>query len=405
MKTKKNRYVLSARGLALRKRIIRTRRRAICVGLLYLLGIIAFTGVVAALPLLNHDLAPLGVMEFWKVFTEIDLKTADGTIKLLNAVLYTVMLIWLVVNVFKAFGKFGWLFKRITNKVSKRYGFNHSVYAMEDMGGIFSVSFSVTLFGYFLIALLCGDVANKDCVSIVLPILLGVGILIRLGAGVIGAKASYYYYDIRKACIIEIRRVIGRFAPFFRNLLQLASIMGIMYFLLKSNGEKPLISSMFGEGNLQNFFKQDMWVLIWIFAQWLAIICLTVLVKHATATTEYNINGPYGYGMRYFRWFSFFVFLCAGGAVAVRYFMGDGELNKNVLIVAVIALVMLIVELIMHRCPKQPGEKRVKKEKVVEVDDDLVEVSFNTAAHSYVSSYIDPPRTNPTMKGDPMATA
>ena len=104
--------------------------------------------------------------------------------------------------------------------------------------------------------------------------------------------------------------------------------------------------------------------------QLLGVLCLIPLIKHAFATTEYNIDGAYGAGMRTFRVFSFFLFIVIGIAVASQYLLGgvvftvaDGVvavevvkvLNMEMLNVVVISLVMFIIEVLMRN---MPGHKR-----------------------------------------------
>ncbi len=378
---------LTSKGAELKKGIMRNRTRAKNVGLLYLLAIVAFAAVVAALPLFNHDLAPVGVMEFWKAYTEIDMKSADGFIKLVNAIIYTLMLLVLVVNVLRSLRKLGWLFRKVTNKASKTFGFNHNVYAMEDLSSIFSGSFAMTLFGYFLIVVLCGDKPTADNVSIVLPILLVVGFLIRLFGGLWGAKTCYF--DVEKGGIVEEDRVIGRTAPFFRNFFQLCSVFAMMYFFLQFVTVGGELGAIVAENGLNDLLK-EMGELISVAMQVLIIISLCVLTVHATGTTEYSIDGTKTKGMKNFRVFSFFVFLFAGVAAACTYLMVTKEFNKdviNMLIVAGIALVMFIIELIMRKYPKFPSEKKekVKKEKKQVEDLDGEDVSFENAEHSYAA--------------------
>jgi hypothetical protein len=166
----------------------------------YLLSIIALAAAVAYFPLFDlaeQELAPIGVMEFWKAFTPdgiAALNTLPGIVKFSNCVLYGLMLLGVVINVLRALGKLGWLFKK---KASKSYGFNRNVYAMEDLGNIFSGSFGFIITVYFFIAILCGEV-NPE---MMLYIVLGGGLFIHLFAGVIGGKVSYF--DIEDGEIIE----------------------------------------------------------------------------------------------------------------------------------------------------------------------------------------------------------
>jgi len=100
------------------------------------------------------------------------------------------------------------------------------------------------------------------------------------------------------------------------------------------------------------------------------------LIKHATATTEYNIDGANGSGMKTFRVFSFFVFLLAGATVVCRNLFGEAVgttfvpayLSIESIIIASVALVMFIIEVIMRNAP---GHRKPKN------SDDEVEPNYN----------------------------
>ncbi len=342
---------LSSDGVSLKKRILRTRSRAKFVGVIYLLGVIALAAA-ACLPLMIHDLAPVGVMKFWKSFMpkNIDMKTAKGVTVLATSGLYALMLLGVVINVFRALGKLSWLNKK---NASRAYGFNRNVFAMEDLGRIFSGSFAVIMTTYFLIAILCPTYK----INYLLLITLGGGIVIHFLAGYWGAKTGYF--DIDDGQVVEQKRLAGRFAPLFRNVLQVVALVVMMYCFLEAN----TLSTMVSKTALKNITK-DTANLISVAAQAVIVLCFFVLIKHATAITEYNIDGAHGAGMKNFTVFSFFVFLAAGGAVAYKYFVVAGKvLDKYMLVVAGVAFVMFIIQLIMCKMPKLPTDKKQKKVK------------------------------------------
>ncbi len=338
-------------SLYIRKRVARNRRRAIFVGLLYLLGVFALAAATCLLSWFEHELAPIGVTEFYKAFLPKNLKGFDVAdkaklIALINCALYAVLLLALAINALKALGKLGWLGKK---RGSKIYGFNRNAYAMEELGNIFSGSFTAIVNVCVLMSLLCGALAVTKWTYI----LLGGGVAIRILLGFWGSKTGYY--DLVKGDVVEQKREVGRFSPVVRNILQFAAIAGIVYFLDFAALNATLVSIMSKDG--ASAFVKDMDALIPFAAQILAILCLFVLVKHATNITEYNFDGAQGAGMKNFKIFSFLVFLFAGGAVAYEYFVIKDALNKNLLIVAGIALAIFVIELIMIRLPRAPREK------------------------------------------------
>ena len=386
MKRNRKKNVLSQRGAYLKRSIAGTRSRAKFVGLLYLLGIIALAGA-ACLPLFDltqQTLAPIGVFEFWKQFMPANfanLTTVENIVKLVCAGLYGLMLLGVVINVLRGLGKLSWLFKK---KASKTYGFNRNVYAMEDLGNIFSGSFAVILTTYFLMAVVSGQLYP----NMLMLIVVGGGAFLHLFLGFIGGKVSYF--DINDGEIEEDKRTVSRFPALFRNVLQLAAVGAILYFFTLVSSIHTVIGPLMEVGGIQNYVLGQPMAYVSIVCQVLTLIFVLPLIKHATATTEYNIDGAYGPGMKMFRVFSFFTFLTAGATVACRYLLGEivfssanGStsfvvaqlLDKGSIIVAGTAFVMWIIELIMRNAPGHKKEKKEKKAKKVNEDDFVADYS------------------------------
>ena len=364
MKNYKKKKVPSQQGIHLKKRVAATRGRAEFIGIVYLLSIIALVGVAAFVPMLEAELAPLGVLSFWKVFdwsNLTSLNTAEKIIEVSNAVIYGLMLLGLVINIFKALSKLNWLFKK---NGSQTYSFNRNVYAMEDLGEIFSGTFASIIIFHFLIYLICGEM------TILWPtyVVLGGGVFIHFFCGLIGGGASYFDKDAR-GNLIERKRLIGLGAPFIRNLLQLIAVGGMIFFFVKGSELHTFISPLLEKGGIQNYIVPNWTGFISVGLQILTVIWIVVLLTHATNITEFSIEGTEAAGMKNFRIFSFFTFLTAGGTVVCKYLFGQAafavenactvvELVKTVdynsLIIAVIALVMFIIELIMSNMPRIP---------------------------------------------------
>lgn len=374
MKRNRNRNVLSQRGAYLKKSIAGTRCRAKFVGLLYLVGIIALAAVAALMPLFDltkQTLAPIGVFAFWQQFLPANLAnmtTAEGMIKLINAALYGLMLVGVVINALRGLGKLAWLFKK---KASKTYGFNRNVYAMEDLGNIFSGSFAVIIVTYFLMAVVSGQLYPN---MMALIVVFG-GAAAHLVLGFIGGKVKYY--DIIDGEIEVQERTVRRFPALFRNVLQLGAVFAMLYFFMLVSTIHTVIGPLMEVGGIQNYVLGQPMAYLSIVCQVLTLIFVLPLVKHATATTEYNLDGAYGPGMKTFRVFSFFTALAAAGTFACRYLLGEivfsvnngttsfvvAQLfDKGSIIVAGVAFVMFIVELIMRNAPGYKKEKKAKKE-------------------------------------------
>ncbi len=336
MKKYRNHTATTSRNLYLKKNIARSRRRAKLVGLLYLVGVIAMAAL-ACLPLLTHELAPIGVTEFYKVFLSLDLSTATGITKTVNCALYAIILLVAVINALRGLGKLGWLFKK---KGNKEHGFNRNAYAMEDLGRLFSASFVCLLINYVLIGVLCGGFI--DIAATMMYIALAVGVVIHLLCGFIGAKVRYY--DLENGQIVEQKRLVGRFACLVRNVLQIVVVLAIIYFL-DFAGLGEVVATLLGDGESQ------MSVLVFGL-QMLIVLSSFVLIKHAMSLTEYSMEGVYGSGMKNFRIFVFLAFIGAAGAFALC------TMNKletgNLLYIAIVCLVSFIIELVMRKYPRLP---------------------------------------------------
>ncbi len=380
---------VSRQGIYLKKRISKTHARAEFVGLVYLFSIFALVGV-ACLPLISSPSAPVGVMEFWKVFTLSNLKAAKdleaiAIVWLANATLYALMLFGLAINALRALTKLGWLFKK---KGSKKHSFNRNVYAMEDLGNLFSGSFASIVIFHFLIYVICASAEIQPLAYI----LLGGGLCIHFFCGFLGGKCSYFDSDAQ-GNLIEQKRLIGRTAPFIRNLLQVAATGGMLFFFVRTNVLSSLIAPLLQKGAFGGYIKNNLTAFISAGLQILTIPSLFVLIKHATGTSEYSIEGTAASGMKNFRVFSFFVALTAGATAVCRYLFGEASFAsvagmtiygreyfqilkftdyKSVML-AGIAFAMFVIELIMSGLPRFPENR--EEDEMEEYDEDE-ELSF-----------------------------
>lgn len=371
--------VLTTQGAELKNRVARTRSRAQFAGIVYFVSIIVLA-IAACLPLFDlskQQNAPIGVFEAVKMFKPATLQTLNswtGMLTFVNALLYMVMLLVVLINVIRASTKLCWLCKR---KASKTYGFNRNVYAMSDLGKIFSGSYAMLLITYFLIAMLNGAAYP----NLLMYIVFVGGAFVHVFAGVIGGKASYF--NIEEGQIKEDARIVGMFAAFFRNLLQLALVFFLMDQFQKINVVYTIIGPLLEVGAIQNYVVGQPLAYIPAVMQLLGVVCMIPLIKHATATTEYNIDGAYGAGMKTFRIFCFLLCGVIGLAIVGEYYFGgivfssvDGVTLVNVvrygnwtaLNMFVVTFVMFIIEILMRN---MPGHKKAKaKAKKCRCNDD-----------------------------------
>lgn len=415
---KKYKTLKSKQYTYIKKRIAKTRAKATFVGFMYLIATIVLAALACfpmVVPTVGNDtvvgLGVLELLEFWKVFTALDLKSTSGVLSIAVAVIYGLMLLGILINVIKAISKLGWLFKK---KASRTYGFNRNVYAMQDLGKIFSgtfaaivifnlliwlVSESVTLAPFFLMSI---NVMGIEISNIL--VVLAVGILFHLWLGFVGGKVSLFLIE-EGVGIVEEKRQCGRFAPLFRNLLQIAATFAMVYFFITyvGNGVYEYIVNVVNVltqasiNDMISYVLGDIAALATLALEVLIAIWLIVLVYHTVNTTEYNLDGAAGYGMKNYTVFSFFTFLFAAGIVAVdiilagNAFVADTFLNTylNILIVAGIALVMFIIQLIMNKAPALPGEEEeeIESEEVAETEVATEELSDDVDIEWYLENH------------------
>ena len=381
---KQQKHALSKEQKKLKKRIKRTHAKAKWVGFFYLIATIALAAL-ACLPMITAA-GPIGVglckeATFWSgiKFEAANLKSVDFIVR----ALYAVMLLAVVINVFKSLGNLGWLYKR---KASKEYGYDRNVMAMQKMGKIFSGSLACIIIFNLLIALVSG---NKNPIEMVnnapqfvagIPnalILIAAGVFFHIFLGFWGAKISLFPIE-EGVGPVEQKRMVGRFAALFRNILQLAAVVGMLFYFLQINTFDTLVDNL-----LNNKIAEitAMPALVGYAVEVVGLLSFMVLVKHATANTEFNLDGALGKGMKNFRVFSFFVFLAFGALFACQKFnlLGAGLAynEMGVLIIAGIAFAMFVIEVLMRNAPGLPvekeepaeGEEVAEEEQVVESDE------------------------------------
>ncbi len=390
-KTEKHRKsaVYTSKAVVLKKAIERNRRRAILVGLLYLVSTVLLL-VGAALPLLADNRVSAGLYgnrAFWLAFTQSE-ATADGTLRMITAVIYALILIGVVVNVFRSLCRLNWLFKK---RGSKMYGFNRNIYAADDMGKIFSGSYSLLVIGYFLMAILAGRALTN---TITLVVVFG-GLVVHFVVGFLSSKATYFNMEDDELTIQK--RLVGRIAPLVRNGLQVLFAFVMMFFVIKGSSIHNAIVPLFEQNAIANYVTNNVMQWLSIVVQVLLVLCIVVFTKHALGIAEYNINGSQGDWMKVSRVFAFFTVLMAAVVILCRFMFGEihfalneagttwivstpkdwlggslDAINVHTLgswwlwIVGGLAFVMFIVEIIMRNFPRIPKKLQETDEPAVE---------------------------------------
>ncbi len=339
----------SANALAIRKKVKKAHSKAGFVGTLYLLGALAMA-VFACLPILTVDSAELWVANFFTPFTTIFTDTVVW-LDVIAALFYALIVLIAVINFFKCFSKLGRLSKRSSRYVN---GYNRNMQAMEDMGKRFSSSFAAIIILSLLIYILKQTNAEM-ALTINAYITLGVGLFIHFVAGLIGGNVRWFDVHGNGGNVEEEKRECGRFVYFFRNLVQLAATVGIIYFFVPSCVLGSTLQTVLTGGNLLE--GDIVKTLVPVALQALMLIFLFVLVKHATAATEFNRLGIEGSGMKNFRVFSFLTFLVAGGVFAVDYLLVQPDpIVYDFVYIAAIAFGAFLVDCIFKSKRKKEEE-------------------------------------------------
>ena len=358
---------IPSKATLLKKRVRKIQNRAKFVGLLYLLGTIGLVAIAACMPLLTGtcitaDGATMPVMTFYQPIVNLFASgmeafgslTAAQITDLIVVVLFAAMLLTMAINVLRSIGKLGWLFKR---RASYSNGFNRNMYAMDDMAKRFSNSLYTLVMIHLFIYLFSGGVPAEGQeatlqITTNAYIALGVGFGLHFICGLIGGTVTLFSTGDR---VEEETRENGLFVFFVRNLIQIAAVAAIGYFLIQESvfvaklqeilklvleEQKPI-----AEIDWMSAIPAGIEIIAWLF--------IAVLAGHAIADTEFNRDGVVGSGMRNFGIFSFMAALALAAGIALPM-LGIGvveattELNQNLLIAAAVALVAFLLDCIIR---------------------------------------------------------
>ncbi len=363
MKKYKIKRLPTQQNVTLKNRIVKTRGRAKWVGIVYLVASF-FVLIAACFPMMRSDYVKVGLATVWREFTLSSFKsmsTAVNILPFLLALLYIGMLILLLVMFIRAVWGIGGLFKR---KANKKYGFNLNVNAMQGMGKVFSDMFAVVVGVYFVIFVLGGSGKPTPFFYVFAVLCLTVHFL----CGIRGGKASYFEVD-EDGKMVERRRLVGRIAPFCRNFVQFVGVFAMMYLFLRTSRIHECIEAMLKKDVWVNHFLKNLVSFASLLLQFVTGISLLVLLKHATGTAEFDMEGTHASGMKNYRVFAFFIFLASGATFFYRELFGEVALyydaalertfiaisrwtDQTSLLLAGLGLVMFIFEIVMRNYPR-----------------------------------------------------
>ncbi len=371
MKKYRIQTVPTKRGAFIRSRIDKNRHRAEWVGMIYLFATVVVS-ILGCRAMFSSVYGNMGLKQFWKPLVAMDLGSAFGVMSVFTSLIYVLMMAILLINGLRALTHLKYLFKK---KVSRVYGLNANIGAMDTLGNIFSSSFTTVVVFNVLLYILQGGMAWSPSFLVDAPYdILAIGIIVHILCGLWGGKVSAFYIE-DGSTVVEHKRPYGRFIPFIRNLLQLAAVFYISYLFLTSEQIHTVINVYLREGGFASLMENVMG-LAPVALQALSFICICCLFKHAFSGAEFSVEGPYAPGKLTFRIATFFLTITSGLTVACKYLIGEAVytipdiqgstftvatqvgLDMNALIIAVVAFVMFLLDCILRlRWTKEAREE------------------------------------------------
>ncbi len=352
----------------IRNRISKAQGKAKTVGTAYLLATIALVAL-SCFPLLKVTAKETSfLLGFIAVVKELIAKTG-GTEFYTGLAVCALLALILLVCLIKMLVKLDWLFKK---KASKLYGFNRNMYAMDDMGKYFSVSFAsvvLLLLGYTAVAsnFMDAAVTLAPCVYA----LIAVGAAIHLIFGVAGGNVSVF--SSLEGGIKEEKREVGNFGAIIRNIFQLAVCAALAYLLVFDNALAGVsaivdeieasftatVSEQFASGAYVNGVMQLLKTAVLPLCCALGTLAFIGMTYHALGTKEFDMDGAETAGRKSFLIWSIVMLSAFVGAIVCQklWLKTTAQLPDKFLVLAGVALAAFILELCLIRCPKNKEEE------------------------------------------------
>ncbi|MBO5412129.1 MAG: hypothetical protein J6A38_03530 [Clostridia bacterium] len=322
------------------RRIGKEQRKARNVGWFYFLGIIALA-TLAFFPFLEIGGEKWSAIDYFKQYKNFVKALPKLSKLLLVYVFLSLFLIAILCNALKGLCGLGTLNKRSMARKDRNRD------AMEKMGKIFSGSFACYVIFYFLHFLFFGwkdDAIVKVELTTFGYLTLAVGVGVHFFGGLIGGNVRRFQNNKTED---EAKRPYGIFLYFLANVLQYVAVAGILYFFLQVSIVYLYVFSVISQDSFLVCSAKE-WIYLGL--QGATLLSALVLVKHATANTEYNFFGRDGSGMKNFRVFSILTALFAIGCFGYYWYetadAGKANYPYEFLIVAGIAIASFICECI-----------------------------------------------------------
>lgn len=366
-------YQANIKSKTANRRVKKVHSKAKFVGMLYFLGTIALA-VLSCLPTILIDGAKLWIVDFWKPYTT--LFSAERNIyAVVISTLYLFVLLATIINALRAFGKLGNLLRKNHKKVGR---LKQNMQAMDDMGKRFSGSLAAIIIFHFLIYIISPlTLEGRPAIELAMPfayISIGGGLFIHFFAGLIHGTVSNFDVSGPITNVVEEKRECGLFVYFFRNLVQVAAVGVILYFFTNICNFSGVVVALIGGVNPlagAELLKHILPLLLQI----VIVICLLIMIKHATAATEFNLYGMQGSGMRNFRVFSFFVFMAAGVGFMLDYVYYKPDYPMENLIIGGVALGAFLIDCIFKSRQKK-NTKRMEAPQKQEEEEEEEEIEL-----------------------------
>lgn len=334
------------------KRIKKVHKRTKGVSALYAFAAFVLT-VLTFFPTINVQFAGKDKLFigsfFWPIINIF--KNNLNVLDIITMVLYIVMAVLVVVNFFKCITRFGKIMRRNSGNVTTC---NKNLLIMEEIANAFSSAFATFLIFNLAIFMInySAPTTSKLFGSVTLwgMAAVAVSLIVHFVCGVLGGNVSVF---IIGSSIEEKKREdkIGTF--FLRNLIQVVALVAILYFFVPATNlyielGKLLVTK---QPSVFTNIGGDLFAFLAVAMQAGVVVMLAILIKHATATTEYNLIGMDGAGMNNFRIFGL---ITAVLCVALFIFDTTDGSQINYVVAGAIALVTSVLDFIIKpRMPKQ----------------------------------------------------
>lgn len=327
------------RYIYVKRRIAKAQGAAKAIGVFYLIAMLAVAALFC-LGVCKVEGATLTAFEFFVSFYR---KATTPAMEkgLMCASVYAAALVVMIICFIVGLTKCKWLFAR---KASRLYGFNRNMYAMDDLGKCFSFAFASGLAACYFFAL----TGVNFQVELFGYVYLAVGVVFHFLLGLLGGSVSLF--DTTEG-ITEQKREVGYFAPFMRNLLQIAATGGILFLFVQHNAVEESLAAI----------TETSFGLMVAVGQIVLAIALLIMIFHSFGTKEFDIEGAETPGRKLFIVWITLALIGAATTYAVATFLAKDAVStavaSNALIIAMIAFVSLLIELCTVGCPHVQYEK------------------------------------------------